>query len=217
VADRSTPAITASILCTALAAAGTDEARAALLQLAREGDAEVRLLGVRALTQLRGGDAESLDTLRSLLGDADPGVATAASLALGANVRGGGGADDAKASAIGALTSMYEDAPDDATQRTAVLALGNAGGRDALPVLLDALGEGAPLAEAATYGLRYVPGDDVDQVLDGILQQGSPGQRLAAVNAVMERDHGTWAPKLAALLDGDLPQQVRQAIVAALR
>ncbi len=179
VADPRTPPTTAGVLATGLATAGTDEARGALLNLARSADVDVRRDAVRALVQLRNGDDETMDVLESLLGDDDPSVATTAGLALGANVRqtGGAGASDANTSAVQQLIAAYDAAPDDSTRLPIVQALGNAGGREVLPSLTDALGRTTPLAQAAVFSLRFVPGDDVDQRLEGLLRSGPLGSQ----------------------------------------
>jgi hypothetical protein len=216
-ADPRTSPVTAGILGAALAAAETDEARKALLDLARSDDATARAAGVRHLTLLRNADDESVDTLKSLLGDEDASVAGAAGLALGANIRQAGGAEssEANASALAELIARYHAASDDATRIHLLYALGNAGDRAVLPIMVDAIGRGPSLGAAATYGLRFVPGADVDQLFDSLLHKGAEWLRLAAVNAVLVRDRAAWLPRLQALLQGELPEAVRRAIFAA--
>jgi HEAT repeat protein len=217
-ADPRTPRDTAGVLTSALAGAGTDATRAALIGLTRSDDAQVRLMAVRSMTMLANPDEESITTLTSLLSDQDPAMATAAGLALGANVGQSGGAAGGQANAAGveALIARYNAASDDATRAPLVLALGNAGGPEVLPVMLDALTRSTPVAADAAYGLRDVPGAAVDQLFDALLRSGATPVRVQAVRAVLVRDRAAWLPKLTAMLDGELPDDVRKAIEAAL-
>lgn len=118
-----------------------------------------------------------------------------AALALGAAAHKLG--DDATgADAVSTLLKRYEAARSPAEKKTYLEALANTGSRDVLPVMLQAIG-GADfsLARVGAFGLRMIPGDDVDDALWSLIAQGS-ALTLEAVKAAGHREPATWEPRL---------------------
>jgi hypothetical protein len=135
--------------------------------------------------------AASLDVLGQSLDGAD---AEAAALGLGTHVhRGHAEHPAAAAQATEALIARYHGASG-ADRARYVAALGNGGAAAALPVLREAISRGGPVAEAAVYSLRFVPGAEADALLANAL--GREELAFAAVRAAGHREAAAWGPRL---------------------
>lgn len=148
----------------------------------------------------------------------DDALGSAPPLALGNQARELADLDpDAAGDAIDQLIAGYTQATGVAEKRVFLGALGNAGDPRALPIMQEALGGHPALAEAAAFGLRFIPGQTAEALLAGLLQTAGPTRlRVAAVNAVERRDALTWQPMLVAVLEQEADAAVRQAIERVL-
>jgi hypothetical protein len=187
---------TASLLLGALSSADAPAATNALASLLEDDSLppEARSLVLTHLALARTPTAESAAALTKAL--AGPSGAEAA-LALGAQARGlddDGVGDDA----IDQLLARYAQASDADEKRLDLLALANTGSRRVLPVMISAVrGNDFELARVATYGLRLIPGDDVDELLVTLIQGGSP-EIMEAIQAAGYRSPAVWKPRLEA-------------------
>ena len=106
----------------------------------------------------------------------------------------------------------------DADRRAAYLeALANTGSPDMLPTMQAALtGGDARLAQVAAFGLRFVPGEDADALLQGLIRTPGVGT-LAAIRAAAYRSADAWTPILQqALTDYAGQEQITSAIQKVL-
>ena len=117
--------------------------------------------------------APTADSAAALADQLDGPQSSTAALALGAQA--GTLGDDASGDAIDTLLERYADATTIADKILYLDALANTGSRRALPVMQDAIqqGESYPLACAGAFGLRRIPGDDVDDLLQALIQGGT--------------------------------------------
>jgi hypothetical protein len=95
------------------------------------------------------------------------------------------------------LLQHHARAATDNERRLYLEALGNNGAPRALPILRTAIaGDNRKLAAAAAFSLRYVPGAEVDTLLEQSIAR--PEVALAAIRAAGYRDAAHWRPLLIA-------------------
>lgn len=193
----------ASMLAGGLAAAGTAEANAALVDAVGAMDASVsKANAVMALGTSDAADAESAAALTELLEDDE--MSKVAALALGNQARTLATTDtEAADAAVRSLLDGYEgsETTDDAVAYLA--ALGNVGDPRALPLIQAALaGNDMRLAEVATWSLRFIDDPLADQLLSAlVLGNGfEPRLALSAVRAVDFRSPDVWRTTLESAL-----------------
>jgi hypothetical protein len=166
-------------------------ALASLLDEALPDDARSQILAQLGLA--RAPTAESAAALTRAL---DGPLGHQAALSLGAEASKLGD-DTAGGDAIDLLLARYAAAaPGD--KRVYLQALANTGSPRVLPALKDAIqGADYDLARAAAYGLRSIPGDDVDDYLATLIENGT-SVAVEAIMATGYRSATLWAPRLAA-------------------
>ncbi|MFT3768199.1 MAG: hypothetical protein QM820_22340 [Minicystis sp.] len=184
------------LLTGALSSSSAPAATSALASLL-EGEplpAEVRGL---VLTHLALANAPSDESAAALTRALDGPSGLDAALALGAQARkldGDGAGDDA----VDELLARYARASAPDEKRVLLLALANTGSRKALPVLTSAIeGSSLDLSRAGAFGLRLIPGDDVDDLLLTLIQRASP-VIVPAIEASAYRSPALWKPRLEA-------------------
>ncbi|HVV88172.1 MAG TPA: HEAT repeat domain-containing protein [Kofleriaceae bacterium] len=140
-------------------------------------------------------------SLAALTASLDGPDRAAAALGLGVHSRGAPAElSDQAGVAVRTLLDRYASAGSAGDRVVLAQALGNTGSPAALPLLRElASGADPDLAEAALYGLRFVPGDDVDELLAGAIDD--PDRALGAVRAIAYRAPATWRDRLIALQD----------------
>jgi hypothetical protein len=185
---------TVGLLAGALASAPTPEATGALASLLDAhlpDEARSTVLADLALAAMP--TAESAGALTRAL---DKPLGGQAALALGAEAQKLG--EDDAGSAVEELVKRYKAATTPDEQRTYLQALANTASREALPVMLDALrGADFELARLGAFGLRLIPGDDVDDALWSLVEGGSPVV-FEALKAAAYRSPALWQPRLEA-------------------
>ncbi|APR87530.1 hypothetical protein A7982_12879 [Minicystis rosea] len=195
-AIRSEPrdAAQVSLLAGSLASAGAPAATNALAKLLDEPlPPEARSAVVVNLGLSRAPTSESVNALSAALDQ--PGSAEAA-LALG--TQAGKLGEDGGEDAVDLLLQRYEAATSDDERHVYLEALANSGSRKALPVMLAALrGASFELSRVAAYSLRFIPGDDVDDLLLALITSGST-VTIEAVRATAVRSPALWQPRLQA-------------------
>lgn len=144
--------------------------------------------------------AGSLRTVEALTGELDGAHGPAAAAALGAQARTLADGEPALAAeAVAALLGRWRSARTSDEAVHALRALGNSGSPEAFEALHGAVWASDPrLAEAATFGLRFVPGEAADAALAEVFARGD-AQLAAAIRAVGHRDRARWQPALEAL------------------
>lgn len=209
-----------SLLAKALGAAGTPQARAALVQLLGEADlpAGARQQVAVALNRTDNPSAETAGALKAAM--EAPELGSAPALALGNEARALAESDPEVAEdAVTVLLERYAAATTLQEKRMYLQALGNTGDPRALPVMRDALSAGNPqLAEVAAFGLRFIPGPEADALLNGLLEGPAlTNVRLAAIQAIALRDPTDWRPRLVAVRERERSDKVRTAIERVLQ
>lgn len=138
----------------------------------------------------------TVDSLDVLDGMREGRYERAAAMAMGGQIhRLAEQAPEAAAQAAARLVEGYQTAGSAMERRAYAIALGNAGDRAGLPIVLDMLAHEPSQTETALLALRYMPGDDVDATLEGYL--GAPGPHAtAAIRSVSRRDAERWTPVL---------------------
>lgn len=182
-----------AMLAGALAQAGHAEATAGLVELL---EAELPAGARRSVTAgLALTDAPTVESLGVLGGQmhTDDGAALAAAAQAGKLMDE---APDEAAEVIDALVARYHDATAVDERRLCVLALANTGDRRALPVMQAEIAHGD--TATATYGLRFIPGGDVDALLAAALTADDLIFD-AALRAIAHRDAAVWREPLRAL------------------
>ena len=148
------------------------------------------------ITDLALANAPTIDSARALAASLGGAMGNEAALALGSEA-GKLGADGQDL--IDELLQRYAAASSRDERRVYLLALANSGDRKVLPTLLDAIrGGDFELSRAATFGLRLVPGDDVDELLLTLIQGASPVV-IEAIQATGYRSAELWKPRLLAI------------------
>jgi hypothetical protein len=202
------------MLAGSLASADAPAATNALARLLDEPlPAEARSAVLMSLGVARAPTAESVSALSSAL---DGPRGADAALALGSQA--GKLADDgAGEDAVNRLLERYAAAKTPEERRLYLDALANSGSRDALPVMLAALqDQDFGIARTAAYGLRFIPGDDVDDLLLSLIQSGST-VTVEAIQAAAFRAPAVWKPRLeAAKVQFDGQKRILDTIAAVL-
>lgn len=129
-----------------------------------------------------------------------PGNSTAA-MALGTEARHLGEDNPTAQDAIDTLLERYATAQTPGDKLTYLMALANTANRRVLPVMTDAMrSEDYSLARAGVSGLALIPGEDVDELLAGIIHDGSL-MLVEAIFATGHRSSDTWRPRLISELE----------------
>jgi hypothetical protein len=187
------PSLT-GLLAGALASAGHPESTNALAGLLSERLPESTrsaLLGNLALT--RTPTEQSVAALTQAL---DAPLGDQATLALGSEAKTLGAESSVAQSAVDVLLERYANARTAPERRLLLQALANSGHPKALPVMRQHIaGQDLELANLATYGLRFMPGEEVDSLLLQLIQSGSP-LALEAIRATAFRLPSFWRPQL---------------------
>ena len=209
-------------LVSALGAAGTRRAQAALVELS-----ETRALGedlrTDALMQLGTTREPTLDavaSLEKLSSDPDAAIRHTAELALGNQARSmqaagrAGEADEV----VKHLLDQYAAASSDDERATALRALGNTGSPALLPLARAAAMSGsAALRTAAAVALRFVEDPGAVTLLAHLMTaDGDPDVRGGAIFAAGHRDVAPLLPALARVLAYDEHGRNRRAVVDVL-
>lgn len=214
--------LTMRVLPPALATAQSAEAQAALITAIKaridELDTIIPLIPVVAMGAPTS-EAEAWLT-ETAFTHPEPNVASTAQLALGSLARRLVETTPDRAAAIAAqFEKRLKDAatPDDAVQ--AVLVLGNIGAASSWPGLQERTADDAPqVRAAATWALRFLPGEDVDKVLrERAARDQSPDVRRQAVSAMSFRPmNAATAEVLVSALAGDADLSVRSEALSLL-
>jgi len=145
-------------------------------------------------------------------------VSSAATLALGNSIRvaSAEGAVDTS-SGLETLVEGLAQATTRDEKRVYLEALGNTGDEGALPAIAPYLTSAdVQLRAVATFALRFIEGDSVDQAIVAATRDPEVAVRTAAVGTVRFRPVGPLRAALDAMLRMDLSESVRLAIVSAL-
>lgn len=186
----------AGLMLGALGSAGTAAATDALAGLL---DGELDPALRQAVTHhLALADAASPAAVEALRGPAEAGD-PAAMAALGAQAgKLAGQAPEAAATAVADLVARYGEATTPEAKRLALMALGNSGAPEAMDILTGNLAVRDPaVADAAVFGLRFMPAGEADDILAAVLDRGDR-RALAAVRAAAYRDPALWRDRLTA-------------------
>jgi hypothetical protein len=182
-------------LAGALGSAGTTAATNALAGLLADGlpdGARSAILSHLALTT-----APTSESVTALAAALDQGLGDEAALALGAEAHRLGEHPDG-AAAVEILLERYRRAASHDDRRVYLQALANSGSPRALPAMEGALGSGnLELARLGAYGLRFLPGEEVDALLLELIRGGAP-VILDAIRATAHRAPALWRPHLEA-------------------
>jgi hypothetical protein len=141
--------------------------------------------------------APTAESAAALAGQLDGPQHGTAALALGAQA-GKLGEDGAGGEAIDQLLARHAGATSQDEKILYLQALANTKSRLALPVMEDAIhGRDFALACAGTTGLRFIPGDDVDDLLEALIEHGTV-VTAQAIAATAYRSPALWQPRLVA-------------------
>lgn len=161
-----------------------------------DADAETLLKEARALAGLPKGDKAAAGVQANKLAETDPEAAEAI---------------------VDELVKRYKSATTDGAKLTYLDALGNSGHPKAYPFLEEATRSSNPRYEKiGTYGMRFLPGADADNVLELQLASSTKSTQLAAVHAIGFRSADTWRSVLEAARS-NAPGEVQGAIDRVLR
>lgn len=183
------------LLIGALGSADTEAATAALATLI---DADLPSPVQRnAIDHLALSEAPSAATIRALQEAIGGEHGDAATTALGAQARQLDATQpEAAEDIVDQLIERYLAAETVEDQRVIVQALGNTGSRKAAELLMiNTRHHDAALADAATWALRFIPGEDVDAVLSSVLTAPTT-QLMAGIRTIGMRDPGQWRAPL---------------------
>lgn len=186
------------LLVGAMSSADTAIATDALADLVGQVEGETAREVLNGLNLAGAATEHSLEVLGDALDSDDE---RAAALALGSQAKTlADAAPEAAKTAIEQLLEGLAMAQTPAEKAVYVRALGNTGDRQALPAL-SAIAQGDPnLAGLALFALRFMPGDDVDALLEPHVH--AVGLHFdAVVAAISHRDAGRWTRPLTALRD----------------
>ncbi|WP_428264110.1 hypothetical protein [Haliangium sp.] len=211
--DKSQPVLSA------VGAAGTDEAQAALVGLAtdEEQPLQVRQEAIDAFHEVMLANDESMGALLALSEQED--VRENALLALGALANRMGANDPAGADAwVDELVSMYQQAASDAERLQVLDALGNSANAQALSAIELALSSPNPeLQASAAKNLRLMPTPHADELLSAlVLPEHSPAVRDSALFATGYRTFEPMSGALEGLLYADPDPGVRGTVLGVL-
>lgn len=201
----------------ALGGAGTPEAHRALGDVLSASDLprETRQGAAMALGM---GDAtaEARGALRDAARSNDPEIASAATLALGAQIHRAGDGED-RAEAVDALVARLRAATSSDEKILCLDALGNAGIVRTLPAILPLAADGDSLVRAAAItALRFMIDPRASAALSVSLADREPRVRLAAADALLHQPVAPFVQQLAFVLQHEEAPVVRVAVVRAL-
>ncbi|APR82433.1 Phycocyanin alpha-subunit phycocyanobilin lyase [Minicystis rosea] len=207
-------------ISTALGSAGTPEAQRALGSILTSPDADstAQARAAAALGLSHNQMAENEELLTTAMTSPANDVKSAATLALGNSIRsaGAGGTLDTKG-ALETLIEGLEQAKSPDEKRVYLEALGNSGDADALSAITPYLtSDELELRTVATFALRFIPGDAVNQLILAATKDGEIAVRSAAVNTVRFRPLAPLRAAIDGLLRHDPSESVRLAIISAL-
>lgn len=205
----------------ALSAAGTSEAQSVLADLVRNEAAPpaAREDGAIALSMSENPTRETLDALRSRMNDANPDVASAATLAAANVARKVADMEpDASADLIADLLKRLDAATDPDVQILLLRALGNAGDARVVPVaarLLASADNG--VRAAACEALTFVRVDTADVLLaQTMVRDPTAYVRTSSIRVSMLRPVEHYFDALAEVLRVDAVEDVRLVAVQRL-
>jgi HEAT repeat protein len=204
----------------ALGSAGTPEAQQTLASIIASPDADsTRVIqATAALGQTAHPLPDNEEVLEKTMTSDTGDVSTAATLALGSNIR------TQNAEQLGDTTSALQTLLDglagattDAARRVYLLALGNTGDARALDAIEPYLtSPDVDLRVAAATALRQMPGARAEKDLQTALADGNYLVRRAAVEAIGGRPDTDLVPVIEQMLHTDPEASVRIAIVSVL-
>jgi HEAT repeat protein len=181
---------TMRILTGALGAVGHAQAQAALVSViqARREDWPALSLLIPALSESANPTQASEDLLRDLaFGSPNPDIASTAQLSLGSMARKLAHTDPGRAVKIVHLfVKAIESSPSADVTHQMLLALGNAGSTEAVPIISRFISDPSPtFRAAASAALRWVDSDQVDPILIRVLTSDRDATvRLEAARAL---------------------------------
>lgn len=214
------PAEVAEPILGAIGAAGGAEGQVKLLQLANDDVLEepVRAHALDHMALVRDSTELTVAGLSDAVSDLDGPLKGHALTALGGSIRAHSGESEAVDEGIDSLIDASKSGnSEDAIN--ALLGIGNAGSRKTLARLKEALQSPDPEVRAtAVYSLRYIAGDDVDELIaTALLRDADAAVRESAAAALAPR---TLSPTLAqaALLavQAEPEAMVRRTIIRGL-
>jgi hypothetical protein len=197
----------------AVGAAGTPEAQAALLKLAVDKNRPLaeRQQALDAFHEVGDASDDSISKLMDIA-DKDPGLRENALLAAGGLANRKRESDPTSSTTwTETLVDKYSGAKTTAERIQSLDAIGNSGNAAGFDTLVAALSDPeADVRIAAVTNLRLMPAPRADQVLAGLLAAGTdPGLRQAALFAIGFRQFGPLAPALQTLLQSDPSADIR--------
>jgi hypothetical protein len=197
----------------AVGAAGTPEAQAALLKLAADTKRPLaeRQQALDAFHEVRDASDDSISKLMQIAED-DPALRENALLAAGGLANRKRDSDPTSSTTwTETLVEAYGAARTTAERIQALDAIGNSGNAAGFDTLVAALSDADQTVRiAAVTNLRLMPAPRADQVLAGLLGGGTdPGLREAALFAIGFRQFGPLAPALESLLQSDPSAEIR--------
>jgi len=214
----------AQVLVSALMHSQLPEAQQALCRLAdhflKRGDSESYRYYVACLALLEPPHPPVLDWLVVKARSASPDTAYPALLALGAVGRGMPAAQQPQArdSAYKTILDKLNTAQSDKDIEVCLLAMGNLGHPDSLPVLEPFLShENETLRAVATSSLRFIETPAAERLLMRMLRDASREVRLQAIEAFNHRRISqALLPELAQYLREESQKDLRRALIDAL-
>lgn len=214
----------AQVLVSALMHSQLPEAQQALCRLAdhflKRGDSESYRYYVACLALLEPPHPPVLDWLVVKARSASPDTAYPALLALGAVGRGMPAAQQPQArdSAYKTILDKLNTAQSDKDIEVCLLAMGNLGHSDSLPVLEPFLShENETLRAVATSSLRFIETPAAERLLMRMLRDASREVRLQAIEAFNHRRISqALLPELAQYLREESQKDLRRALIDAL-
>lgn len=187
-------------------AAWADEAFAAVAELVRSTDPDLRAVGLERVRDGLRGEAASIRLAETLL----PGLEAACQPALLAAL-----ADRGDPAALPGVRKLAEAASDPAIRAGALATVAALAGGDDVPLLVGRLGAGGPEADAARRGLLLVDGPGATAALLAAARGAPRDARLALIEILAARRVTAAAPDLAGDASGD-DEALRGAALRAL-
>lgn len=194
--DRARRGENTSLLAGALASAETAAATNALAGLIGEDDLPPAARR-NAMNTLGLADTATPESVAALTEQLEGEMDSAAAMALGNQAkRIADEAPEQAQSAVEALLEGYANAATTAERANYLRALGNTGAREALPAMTAAIASNdSILKPIAISGLRFIPGTDVDELLQQFVFSGNL-YGPAALSAVSWRSATVWRQPL---------------------
>jgi HEAT repeat protein len=219
---RSAPVADGQAMAGALGGAGTAESMKALAEIANSSDAPkaVRVNAIGALALEQTPSSANVQALKTMSGDSDPEIASAATLALGAAARTVAGTDPvAYDDAVGALLADLANAQSAQEMILDLRALGNSGDPRVLGAAEQAMSvqdEGVRIAAVAA--VRFVAGSACDDFLANAAQTDPDAAvRIQAIGTIQAyRSDVEYLPTFTSVMRNDPSPLVRRAVLQAL-